>query len=394
MELLVALLTALGAVAGVVQAVVELIERSERRRRRREGGAGLGGPDAERFESPGVGGGLGTDASNVGYVTPFGAAPPLDPEVLSTSWHSCLAYLFGLVGALIFRRDPRPKVRFHAAQSLLLDVVSLGYLTVGLVAWVLYSAVRYPGPDAEIPPNDAVTWVWVLTSLTGPPVAHLVLALLALMGRHPRIPVLWKVAATISARPVSCSGSTPSDFEAVWHRVELYEGVEFRRAWGGRFVYRVRDGRVCPSRTTIDSGTGILGSGLLRRLSAIVFPKRVHDGIPREDFERAWHMMPVRGSRQLDDVTGRPYVYAILTDPRVSQTETGGRRRHAAPVELVEERPFDPSLFVGVLTAQPGCSWHGHTCARPVVAGVLVRDKGGETWHAVCDRALTALRHA
>ncbi len=61
--------------------------------------------------------------------------------------------------------------------------------------------------------------------------------------------------------------------------------------------------------------------------------------------------------------------------------------------ELVEERPYDARLHKGERAAQGGCSWHGRTCDEPVIASVLTRDRGGEVWHATCQRALDALRH-
>jgi hypothetical protein len=61
--------------------------------------------------------------------------------------------------------------------------------------------------------------------------------------------------------------------------------------------------------------------------------------------------------------------------------------------QLVQERDFDPSHHQGGSRAVQGkCSWHGRTCDEDVVASVLVSDQGGEAWHAVCQRALDALR--
>ncbi|QYC45204.1 hypothetical protein Nocox_38270 [Nonomuraea coxensis DSM 45129] len=60
--------------------------------------------------------------------------------------------------------------------------------------------------------------------------------------------------------------------------------------------------------------------------------------------------------------------------------------------ELVEVCDFDPRHHTGGARAVQGkCSWHGSTCDKEVVASALVRDGGGETWHAVCRRALRAL---
>ncbi|MBB5775043.1 caspase family protein [Nonomuraea jabiensis] len=61
--------------------------------------------------------------------------------------------------------------------------------------------------------------------------------------------------------------------------------------------------------------------------------------------------------------------------------------------QLVQERDFNASYHAGgQLAAQVRCSWHGRRCDEAVVASVLVRDRGGETWHAVCRRALDTLR--
>ncbi|AWS45159.1 caspase family protein [Streptosporangium sp. 'caverna'] len=61
--------------------------------------------------------------------------------------------------------------------------------------------------------------------------------------------------------------------------------------------------------------------------------------------------------------------------------------------QLVYERGFDSSYHTGGLRAAQGkCSWHGKTCDENVVASVVVRHRGGETWHAVCQRALDTLR--
>ncbi|MFF0775876.1 caspase domain-containing protein [Nonomuraea wenchangensis] len=62
---------------------------------------------------------------------------------------------------------------------------------------------------------------------------------------------------------------------------------------------------------------------------------------------------------------------------------------------LVEVHDFDPRYHTGGPRAIQGkCSWHGSSCDEKVVASVLVRDRGGDTWQAVCERALRTLRAA
>ncbi|MFC4111708.1 caspase family protein [Nonomuraea zeae] len=69
------------------------------------------------------------------------------------------------------------------------------------------------------------------------------------------------------------------------------------------------------------------------------------------------------------------------------------RTEAAVKSQLVQERDFDAAYHVGgPRAAEAKCSWHGSTCDDEVVASVLVRDRGGETWHAVCQRALHKLR--
>ncbi|MEV4289370.1 caspase family protein [Nonomuraea bangladeshensis] len=60
---------------------------------------------------------------------------------------------------------------------------------------------------------------------------------------------------------------------------------------------------------------------------------------------------------------------------------------------LVEVHDFDPRYHTGGPRAIQGkCSWHGSSCDEKVVASVLVRIRGADVWHAVCERALRTLR--
>jgi hypothetical protein len=40
--------------------------------------------------------------------------------------------------------------------------------------------------------------------------------------------------------------------------------------------------------------------------------------LPRQDFEKAWHRRPLTRTRELQDLQGPSYLFAILTDPRVA----------------------------------------------------------------------------
>ncbi|MFI6322480.1 hypothetical protein ACIBG8_33430 [Nonomuraea sp. NPDC050556] len=288
MSALLAVLGVIASIAGVVQTVVVIIERAERKRRELPTSTST----PERSSASG--------RAERGKDVAVDVEPPWDPDVADGSWRSALAYLLGFVGGLIFRRDHRPNVRFHAVQSILIDIVAVAYFLITLILAGIYAAIRYQGIRTEIPSDDVVMWTWVLTFLLGPPALHLLLAALVLAGRRPRIPLLCKIAATITARPVKNTGRNPDP-----------------------------------------------------ALSGASGP------VPRH--------------------------------PHPRTEEVGPKARHMS-TDLIEERPYEPTLHRGRRAVEAGCSWHGRTCNETVVASVLTRDKGGETWHAVCQRALKALR--
>ncbi|GAA2207724.1 hypothetical protein GCM10009850_031820 [Nonomuraea monospora] len=381
MSVVLAVLGVVASIAGIVQTVVVIIERAERKRRE------LQTATSERTRDSVSGRTVLRRKDAASHIE-----PPWNPDLVGSSWRSALAYLLGFVGGLIFRRDQRPDVRFHAVQSILIDIVAVVSFLVTLVLVGVYASIRYQGTQAEIPSDDLVMWTWALASMLGPPALHLLLTILTLTGRSPRVPLLWKVAATVTARPaedtsripnlasplssrplprqpegtaVAKTTSTAHAFDPVWGRIERYAGEAFRLRRGGTFTYRLRDNEVYPDRTKI--------------------------GIHRSNFVRAWERRPLSGPGQLSkDIIGPSYVYAILTDSRIA-AEEGSVARHMS-TELIEERPYESALHHGRRAAQGRCSWHGRTCEESVVASVLTRDKGGETWHAVCQRALSALR--
>lgn len=68
-------------------------------------------------------------------------------------------------------------------------------------------------------------------------------------------------------------------------------------------------------------------------------------------------------------------------------------QRSSMKTSFIEEHDYDPRYHSsGTRAAAGGCSWHGRTCEREVVASVLTGDQGGTAWHAVCEPALDALR--
>jgi hypothetical protein len=82
-----------------------------------------------------------------------------------------------------------------------IDIFAVLYLVIAMILIAVYIAIRYPGSGShQIPSDDPVMWAWALTSLVGPPLIHVVLAILTMMGKNPRVPLVWKIAATVAAR--------------------------------------------------------------------------------------------------------------------------------------------------------------------------------------------------
>jgi len=222
-DAIVAVLTVFAGVAGIVQTIVLLVERSERKRRERSGrppttyetsshawhppSRSESTPDSESVDRPteeplpARHAEEQTHESDTRYQDLLEGRPPFDPQDFRASSRSSLAYLFGFIGALIYWKSPSAKVRFHAAQSLWIDILAVIYAVIAMILTVVYLAVRFPGPAPhQIPAGDPVMWTWVLTVLLGPPIVHITFAILAIRGRDPRVPLVWKIAATVTAR--------------------------------------------------------------------------------------------------------------------------------------------------------------------------------------------------
>ena len=85
----------------------------------------------------------------------------------------------------------------------------------------------------------------------------------------------------------------------VWQRIEQYAGSEFKTVTGLPFIYRVPGQFV---RVTRD------GQEINRSLSRTTFANALRD-------------MPVSNPGQLKDVQGSAYVWGILMDPRIRQSD-------------------------------------------------------------------------
>lgn len=83
--------------------------------------------------------------------------------------------------------------------------------------------------------------------------------------------------------------------DEVWRRIESAAGETFRQLRGGEFTYEVRGRSLVPDRTN-----------------------RV---LPRSDFERALELVPLENTVPLQSLQGPSYLYAILMDPRIRQSD-------------------------------------------------------------------------
>jgi hypothetical protein len=81
------------------------------------------------------------------------------------------------------------------------------------------------------------------------------------------------------------------DIKEVWRRIEELEGEEFRQIRGQRFSYSVAGNAIVPSTTRWN--------------------------IPKGDFEKALHLVPLKNTVPVQHLQGPSYVYAIMMGPRL-----------------------------------------------------------------------------
>ena len=81
-------------------------------------------------------------------------------------------------------------------------------------------------------------------------------------------------------------------FDEVWQRILTLHGETFYQKRGKPFTYAVSGNSLKPSTTN-------------RQL-------------PRSHFAQAFTRAPLHGPGQLQDLQGPSYLFAILTDPRIS----------------------------------------------------------------------------
>ena len=84
-------------------------------------------------------------------------------------------------------------------------------------------------------------------------------------------------------------------FEKVWNRIKAHEGETFTQIRGGEFTYEVSGNTVIPDRTN-----------------------RI---FPRSNFEKAFDLVPLENTTQVQHLQGPSYIYAIMMDDRIRQSD-------------------------------------------------------------------------
>lgn len=83
-----------------------------------------------------------------------------------------------------------------------------------------------------------------------------------------------------------------AEIDAVWQRLVVHQGETFRQVRGRAFTYTVENNALMPSTTN-------------RRIG-------------KTEFARALARLPVRGPGELQDLQGPSYIYALLSDERIT----------------------------------------------------------------------------
>ena len=201
LDVILAVLTVLGFVVGILHWVTFVLDRRRR--------AGEAKPDRVSFATELRRGDV-SDSERLHSNDNAAGDPSFEPSAASiergaVAWRACLAYILGLIGAIFFWRNSRLAVRFHAAQALLIDASAALYAVVACCGLVLYVAIRYPDAgesgQSEISSNDPVMWAWIITVFLGAPAFRALLAVVVLFGGQPKVPIIWRIAASLAARP-------------------------------------------------------------------------------------------------------------------------------------------------------------------------------------------------
>jgi hypothetical protein len=187
------LATVAGSVAAVVAVILTLVDRRRDRHRRESEApppASAASPvPVAQPQQPML------EAAPDAWGQPV---PAIDTREAANDFLSILAYMLGLLGAVPLLLSQHRTVRYHALQSIGIDVLTLGYLVAGTIVGVTWSFIRYgndPIPNSDPVLNAFVGGIFVVELL---PRFYCVLQVLR--NRPARVPWVWRMAATLAAR--------------------------------------------------------------------------------------------------------------------------------------------------------------------------------------------------
>jgi len=124
--------------------------------------------------------------------------PALDTGRALSDLLSIVAYLFGLLAALPLLAIRRRVIRYHALQSIGIDIITLGYMVAGTVIGVTWGLIRYGGDP--IPSSDPVLTAFVAGIFVVELLARFYCILQIVRDRPARVPWVWRMAATLASR--------------------------------------------------------------------------------------------------------------------------------------------------------------------------------------------------
>lgn len=187
---LVDLATIAGGIAAVAAVGLSILDRQERRER-------AGRPDAAPPvpQPPPPAPKVMLDAAPTAWGGP---APAVNTGRTVASFQGILAYLFGLLGAVPCLLVRRQDVRYHALQSIGIDVLAILYTIVFTVVGVTWQLAHNGGNP--LPSNDPVLNVGVAGFFLVELLPRFYCVLQILRVRPARVPLVWRYAATIAAR--------------------------------------------------------------------------------------------------------------------------------------------------------------------------------------------------
>ena len=84
-------------------------------------------------------------------------------------------------------------------------------------------------------------------------------------------------------------------FDTIWQRIKDRESERFIQIQGRDFTYVVAGNSIAPDRT--------------------------NQNIPRAHFEKASRLLPLENTVPLQDLRGPSYIYAVLMDDRIRESD-------------------------------------------------------------------------